>query len=114
MAFEHLACALEAVFRLFLEGLEDEGGDGCGNLNRKRVGRGRHGVDLLDEHAHGGVGLEGVSSGEHLVEDEAEGVEVGAAVDRALEVSAGLLGRHVLRCADDEVGLGQDGGHAGD
>ena len=59
------------------------------------------------------VALEGRAAAEHLVEDDAEAVDVGAGVDR---LALDLLGRHVLGGADHEAGLGEVGalGRLGD
>src|SRR5262249_43128113 len=59
---------------------------------------GRNGVEvglLLEhsaEHLYGVVAIEEAVAGEHFVGDDAEGPDVGAAVDF---FAAGLLGRHV-------------------
>ena len=51
------------------------------------------------------VAMNGGSPDEHLVADDAERVEVAAAVDLAL--AGGLLGRHVRRRADRHAGRGE-------
>ena len=48
--------------------------------------------------------LEGRVAGEHLVENHAEAVDVGARID---VVVGALLGRHVARRADQRAGLGE-------
>jgi hypothetical protein len=52
------------------------------------------------------LALERQSSGQHLVEDDAPGPEVGPEIDRP---AADLLGRHVGRRADNERGIGRTG-----
>ncbi|MEZ4432047.1 MAG: hypothetical protein R3F65_06495 [bacterium] len=51
----------------------------------------------------GAAAAEGALAGEHLVEQQPDGVEVGAVVDRVAE---DLLGRDVLGGAEDDAGLG--------
>ena len=70
---------------------------------------------VLRQDAHEGVRVEGHLPGEHLVHDHAERVDVGALVDG---LPRRLLGRHVVRRAEDHPGLGElaraaaDLGHA--
>ncbi len=66
----------------------------CGGVSRRCL------MSQLD----GSLGLEGEATGEHLEEDDAEGVEVGRGpgVDRAA-----ALGRHVLRRAEDLADVGE-------
>ena len=52
---------------------------------------------------HGIVRLEGEPAGEHLIERDAEGVEIGAVVDRPVHPPR-LLRRHVGQRALDEPG----------
>ena len=52
------------------------------------------------------LAVEGSSSGQHLVDDDAEGPDVGALVD---ELATRLLGRHVCRGAEDQARLRGDG-----
>ena len=54
--------------------------------------------ELLRENVGGRRAIEGWRAGEHLVEHDAEGVDVGATVER---ISGRLFGAHVLRRADD-------------
>ena len=68
----------------------------------------RHGRlrELLRENGRGGSALERRRAGQHLVEHDAEGVDVGAAVKR---VARCLLGTHVLWRPDDHPFAGQLG-----
>ena len=54
----------------------------------------------------GGIGVEGELAGDHLVENDACGVDIGPDVHTA---SLGLLGRHVVRGAHDHAGAGHGG-----
>jgi hypothetical protein len=65
---------------------------------------GRRLTDVLHEHGRRVVGRERRRAGEHLVGDDAEGVEVAAAIDIAL--AERLLGRHVGRRANRDAGDG--------
>ena len=71
-------------------------------------------VDLLpqnrSEHVAHGVAGEERTAGEHLVEQDAEGPDVGALVDR---LAARLLRRHVGGGAEDEPGRGPGVGEGG-
>ncbi len=61
--------------------------------------------DHLLQHAQRRVAVERRRAAEHLVERRAERVDVDAVVKRA--IAARLLGRHVVRCPDDQAGRGQ-------
>ena len=61
---------------------------------------------MAHRNVDGGVALEGHTAGEHLVEHDADGVEVGRWADGQ---SACLFGREVLRGAHDRAGLGHLG-----
>ena len=69
-------------------------------------GRGRVGVQPGERGARAGVGLERHPAAQHLVEHDAEAVEVGAAVDR---LGLDLLGRQVLGGAEERPLLGEVG-----
>ena len=58
--------------------------------------------DLLERDGHRGVAVERHRPGEHLVEDDADRVDVGLRADR---VALRLLGREVLRGAQDRPRL---------
>ena len=81
---------LGAAVGLFFEGLEDdvvEAGVGAGFFGRS------------------GEAAEGKFAGEHFVEDDAEGINVGAVVDGVWFFD--LFGRHVVRCAEGGPGAGE-------
>ena len=65
--------------------------------------RGRRLGDVLERDADRGLGVEGNPAGEHLVEHDADRVQVRAGVDG---VALSLLGREVLGGAHDRAGLG--------
>ena len=72
------------------------------------VGLGEFGRILFQDRAHGvggRVAVEGALAGEHLVEDGAEGKDVGARICR---LTAHLLGRHVADRAHYGAGVGAD------
>ena len=98
-----VACRLEAEVAFFLEAAPHEplecgldGGQFLGELGRVFF---EDGAQRLD----GGVAFERALAGEDLVEDDAEGEDVGAGVER---FAAYLFGRHVADGAEDQAGLG--------
>ena len=54
-------------------------------------------------HSIGSVALNGRAAGEHLIERDAERIEVAAGIDRAVH-PPGLFGRHVGQRAGDDLG----------
>ena len=76
-----------------------------GVVGAQRVHRLRPLADVLHQHRRRARRLEGEPPGEHLVADDAERVEIAAAVD--LAVARRLLGRHVGRRADRDAGGGE-------
>ena len=68
--------------------------------------RTRRACCALNHHLVGRTSRERNRSGEHLVEDDAQRVDVGALIERD---SLHLLGRHVVRRADDPPRFGQAG-----
>ncbi len=104
--FDELGCAREAVLRVLCQRLEHEGVDlptepGIGALCARRLG----GFVHVHEHGrHRVAGLERDAARQHPVEDDADGVEIGAAVEfHALT----LLGRHVVGGSHDRARLGE-------
>lgn len=127
-----------ASFAVFFEALGDDpvevGGEGAdeivwfeaaveGGLDGERVvaggradagghaGRGVFAEDSLDAGDAGpahDLFVEGEFAGEEFVEDDAEGVDVGAGVD-VVEGEVGLLGRHVVGRAHELALLGHQG-----
>ena len=71
-------------------------------FNRSPGGTGCPG-DMAVHPFHGIGRGERQDAGEHLVERDAERVEVAAGIDRAIHPS-GLFGRHVGECAGDGLG----------
>ncbi len=78
------------------EGLAD-GGVGRGDHRR-----GGHGLDVAGHHHHGVLVDEGRVPDQHLVEQDAERVEIAAGVERS---ALRLLGGHVAGGAEDRAGL---------
>ncbi len=62
---------------------------------------------MLHHDLERGAATEGQVAGEHLVQNDAEGVDVRAVID--VRVSVGLLGRQVLRRSHHQAGRGQPG-----
>ncbi len=72
-----------------------------------RRGTGRIAVDDLIEHL-GSSSRKGNRTGEQLIENNAQAVDITAMVDRMRRVATdGLLGAHVSRSADDRAIVGQ-------
>ena len=59
---------------------------------------------VLEDHADRAVRLKRELSGEELVQDHSDRIEVSACVER---ISPSLLGRHVLGRSDDEAVTGE-------
>src|SRR5262249_55184443 len=83
---------LPALLSLLRERPEDHALEGLGDLGALRARRRRRLLDLLLQELHRALAGEGDLSREHLIEDDADGVEVGARVDG---LTASLLGGHV-------------------
>ena len=97
---------LVAVGRVLGHRLEHDLVHGVGHA-RHQLGRlDRHLVDVLERDRHGAVALERDGAGQHLVEADADRVEVRTLVDR---IALGLLGREVLGGAEDRAGLRHPG-----
>ena len=96
------------VLRSVVGRLREQGGD-QGRQARRQAGAGIADRRRLVAHVpRGDIGEAGAAerrpAGQHLVQDDAEGVEVRARVDLAPQR---LLGRHVLAGAEHAAGLGQ-------
>ena len=108
----HLACRRIAVLtppceRALEHGLQ-LGPAGSARQDRKV----RRLVEDLVERGHHRVGADRLLTGDQLVEDEADREEIAAAVELS---RADLLGRHVVRGADDRAARGgAETGEAGD
>ena len=104
-----VADVAQPLFRVAFEASAEE----RANLGR-RVRRQLRPVRLLPqhrgEHVRDGLALEAARARQHLVQDDAEGPDVGSLVDRP---SARLLRRHVRRCTEHHAGLRRRGGDGG-
>ena len=76
---------------------------GAGTLVHPLGGRHRLARDMAMDPLHRIGGGERQRAGEHLVEGDAERIEIAAGVDRAVH-SSGLFGRHVGERAGDDLG----------
>ena len=106
--------ALVPQRRLLFEGLGDDGGEilvdrpgaGPGSRERRRHGRANHGDRLEPAHA---VDVERGAAGDHLIEDHAQRVDVGAGV-YFVGIASDLLRTQVGEGALDLADLGLDRG----
>ena len=90
---------------LRLDALRDDAIDRLGNRRIDRTKAGRRLSRPFDEERQGGVALRRTAlPDEHLRDDQAERVDVGALIDR---LSHGLFGGHVRERADDRTGRGR-------
>src|SRR5579871_206049 len=95
-----LAGRLKAVLGGFCEQSLDER-----LVDRELQRQGRQvGTLVLVDHLHRRAAGEGLAAGEHLVEHDAEAVEVAARID---ELGMSLLRAHVVRGAEDLAGTGE-------
>ena len=106
-----------AVLRAALEAAQDHGVPPGVELGHVGARRGRRLDDASGGHGQGRVPVERPRPGQHLVEDDAERVDIRRRRDLFAEH---LFGRHVRRCPEDIAGLGQitlclgGGGEPGD
>ncbi len=99
----HLVGALVPLVRILGERAHHDHIELVRDVGPQRRGRLRRGGEVLHRDLDRRLAVERRLAGQQLVEDDAERVEVGARVDLA---SLGLLGREVLRRADDRARLG--------
>ena len=85
------------------EQLHDDRRDAARNASDPLAGRHRLPRDVAVHPLHRIGGRERQRPGEHLVERDAERVEIAAGIDRPVH-PAGLLGRHVGERAGDDLG----------
>ena len=94
------------VVGLFLHADGDDVGDGL-RARRRSLSNGCGRAEKMPtQNAFQRVTIKGHGTTEHLVQDDAQGVDVGAVVDR---FTPSLLGGHVVRCAHDRAGHRQLG-----
>src|SRR5450755_2824077 len=67
-------------------------------------------MEVMNQQPHRGVGIEWDSAGQHLVEHNAESVEVGSSVEIASLLPHRLFRGDVLRSANHQSGTGQSAG----
>ena len=96
-----IADRTQPLARIFLETAAQQPADRRRRALRKRLPV-RLGLEHGGEHLRHVVAVERAGAGQHLVEDDAEGPDVGAPVDR---LAARLLGRHVGGGADNRPHL---------
>ena len=99
----------EPLGRVPARGLSDEVVEDHRKLRDLRGRRGQRTGDMLPGDVDGGVARDGGTTGEHLVEHEPDGVEVGAGVGRAV---LDLLGREVGDGAEEGAGASGRGRRA--
>ena len=98
-----LVGAAVALRGLLEHRVRDDERERVGHVRRERLQRRGRVGDVLHRDRDRRVALERHAAGEHLVEHDAERVDVGLRADAA---AARLLGREVLRRADDRADLG--------
>ena len=98
------ACVGKPVVRVEREASRHDGLDRDGDVAAHRAQRGRRRGQAGQRRLHVVAAAERRSAGEHLEQEEAERVDVGAGVDR---LRLHLLGREVPRGADDRAGSRQ-------
>ena len=94
---------LVAVLGGLGEKLQDDGRDLGRNAGHPLARGHRLPGDVAMDPFHGIGGREGQRPGQHLVEGDAQGVEIAAGIDRAIH-PAGLLRRHIGKAAGDDLG----------
>ena len=104
---EHLASGLVTLGGIPLQALQNDGGKVIGHLREDGPGVLRLGSDALVHELHSGFAAEGDIRGEHFVDDEAHGINVGAMIHVA---GLHLFGRHVARSAEDLARARHHGG----
>src|SRR5579859_6679211 len=102
---EEVAGALVAIFGLLCQGFGEDAFQGGRQVGASGAERGRRVHDMLEHHRFWRGTREGRMAGEHLVEDDAESVEVAAPVGLAAQV----FGGHVGGCAKREAGAALHG-----
>ena len=90
----HLGSREEAGARIAFDGASHDAFELHGDLGAERANRRQLPGEDRDEDGSCIRTVEGARPGEHLVEDDADGIEVDAQVEVA--EARGLLGRHVL------------------
>jgi hypothetical protein len=91
---------------LLLQALQADGLHVVGHLGAALAGRGRVALHVGAQDLHGVVVGEGRRAGQQLVEDAAQGVDVGPAVELAV-LAGGLLRGHVLGRAHGHAAAGE-------
>ena len=97
-----VARGLHAMARIFFEAAADDAREVGGEIGARVGDGGRIVAQDRGDQFGGGVAGEGAAAGGHFVEDDAEGEDVGAMVERA---AGDLFGRHVGGCAHDDADL---------
>ena len=99
----------KTLLAILFQRFHHDGGNGFrnGQVRFQLVRRLGWSLEMLQNHLHRSFRLEGQFARQHTVHDNAERVEVGAAVDFIAALPHGLLGRHVLGGANHHAGLRQ-------
>ena len=102
-----------AIVRVDLHGVHGDLLDAAGDPLDQLAGRRCAAVDVLDGHGHRRFAVVGCTAGQHLIHDDAEGIQVAAAVHMA---ALGLLRGDIVygaeRLARQRVLRGADAGNA--
>src|SRR5882724_7198276 len=96
------SCSLVTLLGGLREQLHDDFGDRNGDILRPFTGRQRLSGDMAVHPLHRIGRGERQGAREHLVERDAERIEVAAGIDRTIHPS-GLFGRHVSECTGDSL-----------
>ena len=108
---QHLGGALIALVHISRHGVHGDLLQALGNLGIQDPGRNGLGIDMLNGHRHRRLAVVGRMPCEHLIHDDAQGIEIGPEIDPA---ALGLLRGNIVHRAQGFPGQGTLGrGHTG-